>query len=235
MQRRWVKIAIATAVVVIVFIGVIPFFVNADAFRPKVEDELSTSMGRKITLGHLSLSLITGSLVADNISVADDPAFGTDPFLEAKELHIGVAMGQFIFHRQVQITSFTVDSPAIHLIHAKDGKWNFSSLGSAAANPAPQHFSFSDGGRSQDQEWECHALLLARGWQTVHMHRDQSRHPAAFVHNEVSLQAFTHVAGRRIVPTQRHSGTGCAAGCLQDSLPGDVATQAFRSGCGRRC
>lgn len=138
MQRRWVKIAIVAAVLVIVVVGLIPFFINADAFRPKVEDELSSSMGRKITLGHLSLSLITGSLVADNISVADDPAFATEPFLEAKELHIGVALGQFLFHRQVRITSFTVDSPAIHLIHGKNGTWNFSNLGSSAETTTPQ-------------------------------------------------------------------------------------------------
>ncbi len=141
MQRRWVKIAIMAAVVVIVVIGVIPFFVNADAFRPKVESQLSTSLGRKVTLSHLSFSLITGSLIADNISVADDPAFATAPFLEAKELHIGVELGPFLFHHQVHITDFTVDSPAIHLIHTNTGKWNFSSMGSAAANTAPQQES----------------------------------------------------------------------------------------------
>ena len=144
MQRRWVKTAIAAAVVVIVIVGLIPFFINADAFRPKVEDELSSSMGRKITLGHLSLSLITGSLVADNISVADDPAFATEPFLEANELHIGVALGQFIFHRQVRITRLTIESPAIQLIQAQRGTWNFSSIGSAQTQASQQQSSLPD-------------------------------------------------------------------------------------------
>jgi AsmA protein len=138
MQRRWVKVAIAVFALVVVVIGLIPFLINADAFRPKVETQLSISLGRNITLGHLSFSLITGSLVADNISVADDPAFAATPFLEAKELHIGIELGQFIFHHKVRITSFTVDSPAIHLIHAQNGTWNFSSLGGAASSPAPQ-------------------------------------------------------------------------------------------------
>ena len=56
-----------------------------------------SALGRKVTLGHISLSLLTGSLVAENISIADDPAFSATPFLEAKELRIGVELGPLIF------------------------------------------------------------------------------------------------------------------------------------------
>jgi AsmA protein len=138
MQKRWVKAAIAAAVVVIVVLGLIPFFVNADTFRPKIQDELSSALGRKVTMGHIGLSLFRGSLVAKNISIADDPAFASTPFLEAKELRIGVELGPLIFHHSVQITTFTVDSPSIQLIHAANGTWNFSSLGSSASQPQSQ-------------------------------------------------------------------------------------------------
>jgi AsmA protein len=141
MQKRWVKAAIAAAVLVIVVLGLIPFFINADTFRPKIEDELSSALGRKVTLGHISLSLFTGSLVAENISIADDPAFASTPFLEAKELRIGIELGPLIFHHLVQITTFTVESPSIQLIHAANGTWNFSSLGSSAPQRASQQSS----------------------------------------------------------------------------------------------
>lgn len=133
MQKRWVKVAVAAAALLIVFFGLVPLFINADTFRPKVENELSRSLGRKVTLGHLSFSFITGSLVADEISVADDRVFASAPFLEARKLHIGIKLGQFLFHHKIQITSFTVDSPSIHLIHAQNGTWNFSSLGRGVA------------------------------------------------------------------------------------------------------
>jgi AsmA protein len=141
MKKPWVKVAIAVAAVVIIVLVLIPFFVNADTFRPKIQDQLSSSLGRKVTLGHISLSLLSGSLVAENISIADDPAFSSAPFLQAKELRIGVELGQLIFHHAVQITNFTVDSPSIQLIHAANGTWNFSSLGSSAAQPASQQSS----------------------------------------------------------------------------------------------
>ncbi|MGA9671127.1 MAG: DUF748 domain-containing protein, partial [Terracidiphilus sp.] len=107
----------------------------------RVEDALSSSLGRKVTLGHLSLSLITGSLNAENISVADDPAFATTPFLQAKQLKIGIEVGPFLFHRLIRVTALTVDSPEIQLIHSEKGAWNFSSIGGAAASPAPQQQS----------------------------------------------------------------------------------------------
>ena len=77
MQKRWVKVLLAVIAVVIVVIALIPFFVNADTFRPMLQEELSSTLGRKVTLGHLSFSLISASLVAKNISIADDPAYST--------------------------------------------------------------------------------------------------------------------------------------------------------------
>jgi len=138
MQKRWVKVAIAAAALFLMVVFLIPFFVNADTFRPAIQNDLSSALGRKVMLGHISLSLFTGSLVAENISIADDPAFSNTPFLEAKELRLGVRLGALILQRSVQITTLTVDSPSIQLIHAANGTWNFSSLGSAASRTALQ-------------------------------------------------------------------------------------------------
>lgn len=138
MQKRWVKAAIAAAVVAVAVLVLVPLFVNADTFRPEIQDKLSSALGRKVTLGHISLSLVTGSLVADNISIADDLNFSSSPFLEAKELRIGVEVGALLFHRELKITNFTVNSPSMQLIHAANGTWNFSSLGSSAAQTATQ-------------------------------------------------------------------------------------------------
>ena len=90
MQKRWVKIAAAIAALFVLVIILVPFLVNADSFRPTLENQLSSALGRKITLGHLTFSVLRGSIVASDISIADDPAFSTSPFIEAKSLSIGV-------------------------------------------------------------------------------------------------------------------------------------------------
>ena len=132
MQKRWVRIAIAVAVLIVLVVALVPFFVNADTFRPTIEEELSESLGRQVSFGHLGFSLFRGSLEANNIAIADDSNFSTSPFLQAKVFRIGVEVVPLLFHHQAHITSLVVDSPSIHLIQARNGKWNFSSLGGAS-------------------------------------------------------------------------------------------------------
>ena len=137
MHNRWVRTAIAAAAVIILVLVLIPLFINADSFRPTVASRLSQSLGRPVTLGHLSFSLLHGSLDAQDIAIADDPSFSASSFLTAKSLRIGVEVGALIFHHQVNITRLVVDSPSIALIHAANGRWNFSSLGGSSTPTSP--------------------------------------------------------------------------------------------------
>lgn len=155
-NKRWIRILVAAAVLLAAAVLIVPLFVNADTFRPTLENELSSALGRKVTLGHLSFSLWSGSLVADNLTVADDPAFSTAPFLQAQSLKIGVEVGAFLFHHQVKVTKFVAESPEVHLISGKNGTWNYASLtrgstgaGQSNGGSAPQvtvgQFEISNG------------------------------------------------------------------------------------------
>lgn len=133
MRKPWIKwVAVAVAVVIVILI-VLPFVVNADTFRPTVQNELSSALGRRVTLGHLSFSPFSGSLVAKDISIADDAAFSSSPFIGAKSLNVGVKVLPLVFHHDLEITKLTIDSPAIQLIQNDKGVWNFSSLGGASS------------------------------------------------------------------------------------------------------
>jgi AsmA protein len=134
MDKKWVFVIAVIAVLLIAIISV-PFLVNADTFRPTIESRLSSALGRKVAFDRLSFSLLAGSLMAENISIAEDPAFSNFPFLHAKKLEIGVEVGALIFHKQVRITKLTIDTPSIQLIQAENGKWNFSSIGGTTATP----------------------------------------------------------------------------------------------------
>jgi AsmA protein len=129
MKKRWVKIAGGVVAVFVLFLVVAPFFINADTFRPTAENEISSALGRRVTLGHLGLSLFSGSLTADNVAISDDPAFSSAPFFETKSMHIGVSVPALLFSRKLHVTKFTADSPQVHLISKPDGSWNYASLG----------------------------------------------------------------------------------------------------------
>lgn len=128
-MKRWTKILLALVVLVVAAVASIPLFVNANTFRPAIEKQLTTALGRSVKLGDLSLSPFSGRLVAKDLSVAGDPSFGTAPFLTANELRIGVSLRPLIFSHQVDVHYFQIESPQITLIRAANGTWNFSSIG----------------------------------------------------------------------------------------------------------
>ncbi len=137
LPRRPILIALGSIIALILLIAVaIPLFLNADAFRTRIETALTTSLGRKVTLGKLELSVLSGSLVDQNAAIADDPAFSTQPFLQTSNVKIGIKMLPLIFSREIHITGFAIDSPRITLLRAANGTWNYSSIGHAQQNTA---------------------------------------------------------------------------------------------------
>ena len=132
------KIAAAVVGIIIVAIAAIPLFVNVNTFKPLIEEQLTTAVGRQVKLGKLSLSILSGTVVASDLSVADDPQYSAQPFVTATELRIGVQMRPLIFQRKILVTGLTIDTPNIHLVHAATGAWNFSTIGQSAANRTPQ-------------------------------------------------------------------------------------------------
>jgi len=128
-------IGIVLAVIIVVALA-LPFFINANQFRPVLEERLTSALGRDVKIGGLTLSVFSGGASASDVTIADDPAFNSGPFLSAKSLAVGVELWPLIFSRQLNVTSLTVDQPEIALIQSAKGDWNFSSLGSKTPAPA---------------------------------------------------------------------------------------------------
>jgi AsmA protein len=131
-RRLWITIAAVAGGIILILLIAIPFLLNADNYRPRIQSMLSDATGRQVTLGHLSFSLFTGSLIADQLSIADDPAFGQQPFVQAKQIHIGIEVGPLLFHKQIKIRSIAIDTPKINLIQNQANVWNYASLGTSS-------------------------------------------------------------------------------------------------------
>ena len=133
------KIIGIVILVILVALIALPFLINVNSFRPKLESELSTALGREVKVGNLSLSILSGSVSAEDLSIADDPAYSKEPFIRAKSLKVGVEVMPLIFSKTLHVTDITLDKPEIALLRDASGKWNFSSLGGkseASAKPS---------------------------------------------------------------------------------------------------
>ena len=146
MKRILAVLAILFALLVVVALA-LPFLIDANQFRPRLEAELAKDLGREVKLGNLKLSILDGAVAADDLSIADDPAFAKAPFISAKALNVGVELKPLIFDRKLNVTAIGIDTPAISLIQSGTGTWNYASLGTKNASP-PGTAPASSGGAS---------------------------------------------------------------------------------------
>lgn len=182
-MKRGLKILGLVVAILIVAVIALPFFIDANLFRPRLESELSGALGRQVKVGNLSLSLLSGGVTADNISIADDPAFSSAPFVKANSLKVGVRLIPLISSKSLEVTDLTLNQPEINLVRSEDGeRWNFSSLGSKsaastagepvrtteAAKPAPSAKSASsEPAPSSNPNLSVEKLVVADGRLTV--------------------------------------------------------------------
>jgi AsmA protein len=145
-MNRNLKIVVIVLVVLFLIVVTLPFLIPVNQFRPTIEQKASAALGRKVEVGNLSLSLLSGSLGADNLAIADDPKFSSTPFLTAKSVKVGVEIMPLIFSKTLNVTNVSIDSPQVSLIRGSGGQWNYSSLGNSAAKSPTAASGESSGG-----------------------------------------------------------------------------------------
>ena len=178
-------VGIVVAVLLLIIIA-IPFLINVNSFRPKLESELTEALGREVKVGNLSLSILSGSVSAEELSIADDPAFSKDPFIRAKSLKVGVEVMPLIFSKKLHVTDITLDQPEIALLRDASGKWNFSSLGSkseTAAKTAPS-------GPSSTPDLSVSKLEVKNGRLSVNR-ANSSIKPHVYSNVDISVRDFS--------------------------------------------
>ncbi|MGA8153249.1 MAG: AsmA family protein [Terriglobales bacterium] len=183
MKRVLTIVGVVILVLVVVLIA-LPFIVDVNMFRPQIESELTTAMGRAVKIGNLKLSIMSGSVSADDLSIAEDPAFGKAPFIRAKGLGVGVELWPLIFSKQLRVTELVIDQPQVALLRNAAGKWNFSSLGgkteAASARPA----------QSTNPDLSVGKLAVKNGTVTMDNISDPAK-PQVFRNVDITVKGFS--------------------------------------------
>ncbi len=133
MGRKILYVVGGVIVLVLLALVILPFVINANQFRPQIEAAADSALNRKVMIGDIALSLLSGGVSVQDISVSDDPAFGTAPFLTAKSVTVSVELVPLIFSRALHVTGLTINDPEVNLVRSSSGTWNFSTLGAAGA------------------------------------------------------------------------------------------------------
>lgn len=138
MKKKPLIIVGAIVLVLLILIVALPFLVDVNQFKPKLQAGIGDALGRKVDVGNISLAIFSGGVEIDDIAISDDPAFSHSSFLTAKKLTVGVNLIPLIFSKKLEVRSFGVVNPEVSLLRNSAGIWNYSSMGGGASKPKPK-------------------------------------------------------------------------------------------------
>lgn len=196
-------VGIIIALLIVIAIA-LPFLINVNSFRPQIESNLTSALGRTVQVGNLSLSILSGSVEANQLSIADDSKFSNTPFIQAKSLQVGVELMPLIFSKQLNVTRLLIEHPQITLLRNREGIWNFSSLGNSSAPPAKAAEKSSS---SAPANVTVAKLDLTDGTITVGSLAGK-RKPIVYDHVNVAVRNFSFTGAFPVVASARLPGGG---------------------------
>lgn len=120
-------------------LAALPWIVDTPAVRAQVAQLVGHALGRPVRFASLSFSAFPlPSVRLKDLRVAEDPAFGSGPFVTIAEGRIRIRLRPLLSGR-VEFSSVTLDAPQIAVVEDAAGRLNVASLGiappSASASP----------------------------------------------------------------------------------------------------
>ena len=134
MKKKLLITVSAVAGLMVVAVLGLWLFLDVNRFRPQLEEAMGGALGRKVSIGNIRIALLSGGMAIEDLSIADDPAFSTAPFVTAKAVTVGVDLMPLIFSRSLRVESFRLEDPQVVLLNSSSGQWNFSGRGGASSS-----------------------------------------------------------------------------------------------------
>jgi AsmA protein len=138
--HRLIRVIAVTlaALLLLAVIGVVAllWFIDADVFRPRIQDMASTALGRPVTLGRLHWNI--GKRVAlrtEDGAVGNPSGFDAAPLASWRSIDFAVDLWPLLREKAVRIDHVSVRGLAVDLQRAADGavNWEFPALSGESA------------------------------------------------------------------------------------------------------
>jgi AsmA protein len=146
---KWLVGVVATLLVLVVAALIaVPLVVDTPRVQSLIGSTASQALGRPVTFGSMSISVLPlPAVTLHDLEIADDPQFGSEPFLRLQTGRIRIKLGPLLSGR-VELGNITLKKPIIRVVQAPDGRLNISTLGASAETPKPEKRAPRSGGTS---------------------------------------------------------------------------------------
>jgi uncharacterized protein involved in outer membrane biogenesis len=134
-SRMRKALIIIGGVIVLVVVAVVIVVANLGAIVNRNKDFLlaraESTLGRKVSIENIGVTLRGGIGVRlENVSVADDSAFSSEPFLTARELQVNAKLLPLL-KKRFEIKRVVLREPFIHVIRDEEGRLNTTTIGAS--------------------------------------------------------------------------------------------------------
>jgi len=138
--KRYVKwLAVAGAALVVLVIAAllaVPLLVDTPRVQSLIASNASHALGRPVKFSGVSVvALPLPSVELRGLEVAEDPKFGTEPFLKLETGRLRLRLLPLLGGR-VEFGELILKNPLITLVQNPDGTWNVASLGATSRDAA---------------------------------------------------------------------------------------------------
>ena len=112
---------------------VLPPLVSLRSFHRRIAESISQGIGRPVKMSSIKMRLLPrpGFEIEDFV-VEEDPGFGAEPILHCADVNAYLRLSP-LWRGRIEIARIGFDEPSVNLVRNKQGKWNFDTLLSQAA------------------------------------------------------------------------------------------------------
>lgn len=113
---------------IIIALLIIPFLIDINTYRGQIITQLEDRLGRKVSLGNLSLKIFPSIKVGvEQASIGENPEFAGGEFIKAKSIRLQMGL-MSLLGGNPQVEGIELVEPEVTLIKDKAGKWNWATL-----------------------------------------------------------------------------------------------------------
>jgi len=135
MVKRSVKYSLGILAVVIVALLIIPFFIDANSYKPQIAKMVKDATGRQLQIGNIEASLFPWVGVRlEDVHLANRAGFSERDFLKVASLDVRVALLPLL-SKEIEIKQFKLEAPELFLERNAEGEGNWGDLTAPAAAP----------------------------------------------------------------------------------------------------
>jgi uncharacterized protein involved in outer membrane biogenesis len=126
-KRRWGRIVVVLIIAFLVALFVPPSM-NLHRFAGDyARTMMERAIGRKVNTNDVRVLVLPPGFVLNNVSIAEDPAFGSEPVIRTEELTATLRLSS-LWRGRMEIASISLSNPSLNVVRSKDGRWNIQAL-----------------------------------------------------------------------------------------------------------